>query len=32
VTVAPYTAKDPETYVAAEIRAILEHLKTLQVK
>jgi mono/diheme cytochrome c family protein len=32
VTGAPYTAKDPETYVAAEIRAILEHLKTLQVK
>jgi mono/diheme cytochrome c family protein len=32
VTGAPYTAKDPETYVAAEIRAILEYLKTLQVK
>ena len=29
---APYSAKDPETYVAAEIRAIIEHLKTLQVK
>lgn len=32
VTGAPYSAKDPETYVAAEIRAIVEHLKTLQVK
>jgi mono/diheme cytochrome c family protein len=32
VTGAPYSAKDPETYVAAEIRATLEHLKTLQVK
>jgi mono/diheme cytochrome c family protein len=32
VTAAPYSAKDPETYVAAEIRAIIEHVKTLQVK
>lgn len=32
VTGAPYPAKDPETYVAAEIRAILEYVKTLQVK
>ena len=32
VTVAPYSSKDPETYVAAEIRAILDYLKTLQVK
>ena len=32
VTGAPYTAKDPETYVAAEIRAIIEHVKTLQAK
>ena len=32
VTSAPYTAKDPETYVAAEIRAIIEYVKTLQVK
>jgi mono/diheme cytochrome c family protein len=32
VTGAPYAAKDPETYVAAEIRAIIEYVKTLQVK
>jgi len=32
VTGAPYTAKDPETYVAAEIRAIIEYVKTLQAK
>ena len=32
VTGAPYPVKDPETYVAAEIRAILEYVKTLQVK
>ena len=32
VTGAPYSAKDPETYVAAEINAIVEYLKKLQVK
>lgn len=32
VTGAPYSAKDPETYVAAEIRAIIEYVKTLQAK
>ena len=32
MTGAPYPPKDPETYVAAEIMAILEHVKTLQVK
>jgi hypothetical protein len=32
VTATPYSAKDPETYVAAEIRAILEYVKTLQAK
>jgi mono/diheme cytochrome c family protein len=32
VTATPYSAKDPETYVAAEIRAIIEYVKTLQVK
>jgi mono/diheme cytochrome c family protein len=32
VTGPPYSAKDPETYVAAEIRAIIEYVKTLQVK
>ena len=32
VTGTPYSAKDPETYVAAEIRAIIEYVKTLQVK
>ncbi len=31
-TNAPYPSKDPETYVAAEIRAILDYVKTLQVK
>jgi mono/diheme cytochrome c family protein len=32
VTGPPYSAKDPETYVAAEIRAIIEYVKTLQAK
>ncbi|HEX9182721.1 MAG TPA: c-type cytochrome [Burkholderiales bacterium] len=32
LTGAPYTAKDPETYVAAEIRAIIGYLQKLQVK
>ncbi len=32
VTSTPYPPKDPETYVAAEIRAILDYVKTLQVK
>ena len=32
ITGAPYTAKDPETYVAAEIRAIIGYLQKLQVK
>lgn len=32
VTAPPYSSTDPETYVAAEIRAILEHVKTLQAK
>jgi mono/diheme cytochrome c family protein len=31
-TGAPFYSKDAETYVAAEIRAILEYVKTLQVK
>ena len=32
LTGTPYTAMDPETYVAAEIRAIVEYVKALQVK
>jgi len=28
----PFSAKDPETYVAAEIRAVIEYVKTLQAK
>lgn len=32
VTGPPFSSKDPETYVAAEIRAIVEHLKTLQAR